>query len=47
MEEVSTIDNFLWFIVGFLASGMGAVLIFGWLKGQHWNRDAELKRREK
>ncbi|MEZ5015778.1 MAG: hypothetical protein R2800_01895 [Flavipsychrobacter sp.] len=43
MEDSITIDNMLWFLVGFLASGMAALLVFGWLKGQHFNREEDLK----
>lgn len=45
MENTNSFETFLWFVVGFIGSGMAALLIIGWLKGMHWQREMKTKRR--
>lgn len=45
MENTTVLDGVLWLLVGLVGSGMAAVLIIGWYKGAHW--DKELKRRQR
>lgn len=45
MEHKTTLDAFLWCLVGLIGSGMAAFLILGWLKGLFWEKEMRMRRR--
>ncbi len=45
MEHTQTTDTLLWCLTGFIVSIMATFLILGWLKGLHWEKERELKKR--
>jgi hypothetical protein len=46
MESTNTFETFLWFLAGFISSGMIAFLVLGWLKGNQWQREMKMRRRQ-
>ena len=46
MENTHTIDAILWFTAGIITSGMIAFLLHGWWKGNYWDREMKLKKRQ-
>ena len=47
MDHTTTLDAFLWSVIGLMGSSMTALLVLGWAKGRYWERQLKLKRRHK
>lgn len=45
MESTNTFETFLWFLAGFISSGMIAFLVLGWMKGHQWQRELRTRKR--
>lgn len=46
MENTNTSDIILWFIAGLTCIGMIAVLTKGWLKGNQWQREMKVRKKQ-
>jgi|GEM_PF-2422901 len=46
MESTNTLETFLWFLAGLITSGMIAVLMVGWMKGNNWQREMKARKRQ-
>lgn len=46
MESTTSFETFLWLLTGFIGSGMAAFLIIGWLKGNQWQREIKMRKRQ-
>lgn len=46
MESTNTLETILWLLTGFIGSCMAAFLIIGWVKGNHWQREMKMRKRQ-
>jgi len=46
MESTNTLETFLWFFAALAVSGMIAVLTLGWFKGNNWQKEMKMKKRQ-
>lgn len=46
MESTNTSETLLWLLTAMIAAGMVSVLVIGWLKGMHWQKELKLRRRQ-